>query len=318
MEPIQTWLFHHRKELEYLVCGGAAGAVSRTLIAPIERVKIIYQINSARQMQGYGALFAELVRREGLAALWRGNSAAVLRVVPYMAVQFLTFEKAKERLSASPLAAYGFSQGSPLLHLVSGSTAGATAVLLTYPLDFARAQLAMQTAQSSSLSSSSSSIPSAPPSALISRYKGPLDVLINHPRKYGVASLYSGIAPSLSGIIPYAGIKFSIYEAIKGLLREAFQVDEQHLPVPARMLCAASAGFVAQTSLYPLDIVRRRMQTADALHPPYSSTLQALSEILRTEGVRRGLYRGLSLNLLKVCILYYLFYFIICSYFILI
>ena len=55
---------------------------------------------------------------------------------------------------------------------------------------------------------------------------------------------------------------------------------------------------LAQTFVYPLDVVRRRMQTSGAT-AAYSGTWDALSTIARTEGVRHGLYRGLTLNYLK-------------------
>ena len=53
----------------------------------------------------------------------------------------------------------------------------------------------------------------------------------------------------------------------------------------------------AQTFVYPLDVVRRRMQTSTTVL--YTSTWDALSTIARTEGVANGLYRGLALNYLK-------------------
>ena len=74
------------KKLEwstYIFAGGAAGAIARTAIAPIERVKIIYQID--KTMRGsYTGIPKKIIAEEGFFGLWRGNSAAVLRVVPYM------------------------------------------------------------------------------------------------------------------------------------------------------------------------------------------------------------------------------------------
>ena len=57
------------------------------------------------------------------------------------------------------------------------------------------------------------------------------------------------------------------------------------------------AGVMAQTFIYPLDVMRRRMQTGQAA---YTGLVQGLLHIARTEGVIRGLYRGLSLNYAKV------------------
>lgn len=50
---------------------------------------------------------------------------------------------------------------------------------------------------------------------------------------------------------------------------------------------------------YPMDVLRRRMQTFDGVGSRYSSVTAGLREIVAEEGIRRGLYRGLTLNYLK-------------------
>ena len=74
--------------LEYFVAGGIAGMVSRTCIAPIERVKIIYQVAKKGQMTNYFSVLPDLLKKEGFFSLWKGNSTAVIRVVPYMSITF--------------------------------------------------------------------------------------------------------------------------------------------------------------------------------------------------------------------------------------
>ena len=65
----------------YICAGGAAGAIARTAIAPIERVKIIYQIDKTNR-GSYLGIPRKIVAEEGMLGLWRGNSAAVLRLSP--------------------------------------------------------------------------------------------------------------------------------------------------------------------------------------------------------------------------------------------
>ena len=110
---------------------------------------------------------------------------------------------------------------------------------------------------------------------------------------------YSGISATLLGVAPYAGLKFGSYEALKGLLGRAFGLDEAQLRPWQRVCAGAVAGLAAQTVVYPLDLVRRRMQMHDGRLPRYSSPLDAVLTIWREEGLRLGLYRGLSLNYLK-------------------
>ena len=51
--------------------------------------------------------------------------------------------------------------------------------------------------------------------------------------------------------------------------------------------------------MYPFDVVRRRFQTHPGPEPYADSVLSAFRHIFKTEGAKRGLYRGLSLNYIK-------------------
>ena len=65
---------------EYFVAGGIAGVVSRTAIAPIERVKILYQVSRASVSTSWLQLAPQIWREEGFLSFWKGNTAAVVRV----------------------------------------------------------------------------------------------------------------------------------------------------------------------------------------------------------------------------------------------
>eukprot|EP00041_Stephanoeca_diplocostata_P020886 m.477739 g.477739 ORF g.477739 m.477739 type:complete len:210 (+) comp21688_c1_seq49:385-1014(+) len=111
---------------EVVIAGGVAGVCSRTAIAPIERIKILYQISSGES--GIASLFTTVVKKEGVLRLWRGNSAAVIRVVPYLSTQFLAYEKYKETLIPLFSDTAG-ATGKNAVTLAAGSAAGVTAVL---------------------------------------------------------------------------------------------------------------------------------------------------------------------------------------------
>lgn len=254
---------------EYFCAGGIAGVVSRTAIAPIERVKILYQVSrSSAGSSHWMSLAPRILREEGLAAFWKGNTAAVVRVVPYMSMTFLTYEEYKVTLN---------SLGVPkqVTTLAAGSLAGATATILTYPLDLARATMAMPTNTHASMFEAVGSIA----------------------RERGVGALYSGVTATCMGVAPYAGLKFMSYEALKGVLGTFFGLEEAQLKAWQRVGSGMLAGLIAQTFVYPLDVVRRRLQTSTSVL--YTSTWDALSTIARNEGLANGLYRGLTLNYLK-------------------
>lgn len=68
-----------------------------------------------------------------------------------------------------------------------------------------------------------------------------------------------------------------------------------------KMAFGAAAGFCGQSSSYPLDIVRRRMQTAGVTSSEhiYRSIVKSIVYIYKNEGIVRGFYKGLSMNWIK-------------------
>ncbi|KAF3588142.1 hypothetical protein F2Q69_00026692, partial [Brassica cretica] len=106
--------------------------------------------------------------------------------------------------------------------------------------------------------------------------------------------------PTLTGILPYAGLKFYIYEELKRHVEEHQNSVRMHLP------CGALAGLFGQTLTYPLDDVRRQMQvenllpmTGDGSNKRYKNTFDGLNTIVRTQGWRQ-LFAGLSINYIKI------------------
>lgn len=73
------------------IAGGVAGAVSRTIVSPLERLKILYQVQSAGREEYKLSVWKALVkmgREEGWRGFMRGNGTNCIRIVPYSAVQF--------------------------------------------------------------------------------------------------------------------------------------------------------------------------------------------------------------------------------------
>jgi len=73
------------------VAGGVAGAVSRTIVSPLERLKILLQVQSAGREEYKLSVWKALVkmgREEGWRGFMRGNGTNCIRIIPYSAVQF--------------------------------------------------------------------------------------------------------------------------------------------------------------------------------------------------------------------------------------
>ncbi|KAG9043588.1 hypothetical protein FS837_009377 [Tulasnella sp. UAMH 9824] len=129
----------------YFIAGGIAGAASRTVVSPLERLKIIQQVQPKRSGAGaYNGVYRSLVRmwqEEGFRGFMRGNGANCIRIIPYSAVQFTAYEQLKKFFTKG-----GTRELDTLTRLTSGALAGITSVTTTYPLDLVRARLSIVSA----------------------------------------------------------------------------------------------------------------------------------------------------------------------------
>ncbi|XP_068336482.1 mitochondrial carrier protein CoAc2 [Pyrus communis] len=270
-----------------LIAGGVAGGVAKTVVAPLERIKILFQTRRAEyQSIGLFGSVKKIARTEGPMGFYRGNGASVARIVPYAALHYMTYEQYRRWI----ILTYPDVGRGPGLDLVAGSFAGGTAVLFTYPLDLVRTKLAYQVVGSQKLNAQG---------VLNSQqiYKGILDCFSMTYREAGLRGLYRGVAPSLYGIFPYAGLKFYFYEEMK-----CHVPPEHKKSIVFKLVCGSVAGVLGQTFTYPLDVVRRQMQVQRIMvssSPEMKGTMETLVMIAQKQGWKQ-LFSGLSINYLKV------------------
>ena len=73
-----------------LVAGGLAGMVAKTIVAPLDRIKILFQVTSSEfRLRNLPTVIKTIIEEEGVAMLWKGNVATMVRVFPYAGVQFM-------------------------------------------------------------------------------------------------------------------------------------------------------------------------------------------------------------------------------------
>ncbi|GFY74476.1 mitochondrial coenzyme A transporter SLC25A42 [Trichonephila inaurata madagascariensis] len=129
------------------------------------------------------------------------------------------------------------------------------------------------------------------------QYNSLVQVFVKTWRTEGCATLYRGYAPTLLGVIPYSGTSFFTYETLKRLHSE--RTNDRSVHPTERLIFGAIAGMLGQSASYPLDIVRRRMQTASLTGSEYSTIRSTINKVISEEGLIKGLYKGLSLNWIK-------------------
>jgi hypothetical protein len=86
--------------------GGVAGAVSRTVVSPLERLKILFQIQSVGREEyklSVGKGLMKMWKDEGWRGFMRGNGTNCIRIVPYSAVQFGSYNFYKKVVALPPV-----------------------------------------------------------------------------------------------------------------------------------------------------------------------------------------------------------------------
>ena len=229
-------LLENTRGYEDIVAGSVAGVVTRLVVAPLDVIKIRFQLQDTtggRQLY-HSVLGAGLriAREEGVRALWKGNFAATAMAVPYSAVAFFTNQQIKGLVLESN------RQPAPWFSALSGSVCGVCATFVSYPLDLLRTRFAAQSgstvclrktggpARKFSLSSSilchavsftRACFPSSPP-LMRSRPQG-YQSLAQGVRgvvaERGPAGLFAGVGAAVTGIAPYMGLQFAFYDALR-------------------------------------------------------------------------------------------------------
>lgn len=111
----------------------------------------------------------------------------------------------------------------------------------------------------------------------------------------------------LIGMFPYSAIDMGTFELLKTTFKrykaKYYGIHEEDA-IPGNFvtgIIGATSGAFGATVVYPLNVLRTRLQTqGTVMHPPtYTGIWDVAQKTLRNEGVR-GMYKGLTPNLLKV------------------
>jgi len=268
------------------LAGGISAAVSKTAVAPIERVKLILQVQAAnkqieagKEYKGIIDCFVRIPKEQGFGAFWRGNLANVIRYFPTQALNF-AFKDVYKQIFLG-----GVDQKTQFWryfvgNLGSGGAAGATSLCFVYPLDYARTRLGADVGKG----------------AADRQYNGLVDCIKKTLKSDGAVGLYRGFSVSVQGIIIYRAAYFGCYDTARGSLP-----DPKNSPFIVNFGIAQVVTICSGILSYPFDTVRRRMMMqsgrakADIM---YKNTLDCWVKISKNEGAR-AFFKGALSNVFR-------------------
>ncbi len=273
--------------LENFVLSGCAAVISKTVAAPIERVKLLIQNQAEMIKQGrldrpYDNILectTRTYRSEGLGSFWRGNLANCLRYFPTQALNFAFKDRIKQafKSSSSDPAVTRFAK-----NILSGGVAGSLSLFFVYSLDYARTRLAndMKAAKKGADKGAQR------------EFNGLIDVYAKTLRTDGIAGLYRGFVCSCVGIFIYRGLYFGLYDTLKPMLLGPN--SGLFLSFMLGYAVTVSAGLMS----YPIDTIRRRMMMTSGQAEKYSGSLDCFVKILQKEGFG-SMMKGAGANILR-------------------
>ena len=269
--------------VENFMLSGVAAAVSKTVAAPIERVKLLIQ--NQGEMLKKGTLDApykgivdcskRTMEKEGIGSFWKGNVANCVRYFPTQALNFAFKDKIKQAFNPKKTDSklVMFSK-----NIASGGFAGSLSLAFVYSLDYCRTRLANDLKSAKKGGSR--------------QYNGMIDVYKQTIASDGVAGLYRGFVISCVGIFVYRGFYFGLYDSLRPLV----------LPANPSFLLSFALGYsvtvVAGLMSYPIDTIRRRMMMTSGEAVKYNGSLDCFRKILATEGFG-SMMNGAGANILR-------------------
>lgn len=269
---------------ESFFISGFVAIISKTLSAPLERVKLLVQNQDEMLKRGtidkkYDGLIectTRTYKTEGVVSFWRGNLANCVRYFPTQALTF-SFKNKLNYLDSLVIRKEDSTLKKLSKNIISGGTAGCGSLLFVYSLDYARTRLGNDTVC---------------PKTGQRKYKGLLDVYKQTIKTDGIQGLYRGFGVSCFGIFVYRGFYFGLYDTAKPIM---MGTDNGFLK---SFILGYAVTITAELLSYPGDTIRRRMMMTSGEAVKYDGAIDCFKQILLKEGFN-SLFKGCIANILR-------------------
>jgi len=259
-----------------LIAGGIAGSASVIVGHPFDTIKVRLQTSSASLASTSNVKFLSLFR--GMAAPL--STAAVVNAIIFAA--YGTSSRWWDQYVSPPTGK--LQHDSWQKAFICGSFAGFSQSFIICPMEHLKCRLQI-----------------AGSSAKASEFRGPIDAARTIVRSHGIQGIYRGFGCTLVREIPAFGAYFAVYDAVKDAANRYLDShnssSEKH-----RWLASAFAGGVSGSftwaMIYPVDVIKTRIQTAP-LDQPYRESMLSTGRSLVAKHGWQYLFRGLGITLLR-------------------
>jgi solute carrier family 25 phosphate transporter 23/24/25/41 len=261
--------------LKNSLAGGIAAAISKTLTAPLDRLKTLYQTSFYGFDKHPGILrgLYEIFKHDGFRGYFRGNFVNILKSSPELSLRLASFDLLKsifEKDANLNETKNSNKKGnlSPGVIFIMGAIAGIISSYAVYPLSVVKTRLT---------------------AAPTGTYKGIADCFIKIAKNEGkIKPFFSGITASTTLIISGSGLSLMVMEMMRNSYKNYYQKKE--IPLSSLMIIGALSSGFTNFFCYPMQLVTTKMMM-QGLKGEKASTLTLTIKIYRNQGFY-GFYKG--------------------------
>lgn len=258
--------------------GGTVGGIAQVLVGqPFDTVKVRLQSAPEGTYDGAGDVIKKLIQNEGTKGFYKGTLTPLVGVGACVSVQFSVNEFMKryynEKLNGAQLNLSQF--------FTCGAVAGFANGFLASPIEHIRIRLQTQTGS-------------------VKSFNGPIDCTGKIYQQNGLyRGIFKGLAPTLFRESVGMGMYFATYEAlIKEEVNKHPTIQRSDIPGWKLCLFGGLSGYSLWATIYPVDVIKSKLQTDSLNNPSYRSILDVIKDIKIKNGIK-GFYRGFLPTMLR-------------------
>ncbi|EGG17660.1 mitochondrial substrate carrier family protein [Cavenderia fasciculata] len=233
------------------------------------------EATAAMHYKGFTRGTIQIIKDEGIIALYKGLSPSLLREASYSTIRMGGYDLIKNNFVDQQT-----GNITLLSKIISGAISGSVGACIANPSDLIKVRMQAKSGQH--------------------RYTSISTAFISIVREEGWRGLYKGTVPTTQRAALLTASQLSSYDHIKHTLIDAGYAKEGFL---AHTISSIGAGLVAATFTSPVDLVKTRImnQPVDSrgVGTLYTSTLDCFTKTFKAEGPL-GLYKGFIPNWLRI------------------
>lgn len=250
---------------------GTVGGIAQVLVGqPFDTTKVRLQSDTTGQYKSTLDVVRKLIKNEGLLGFYKGTLTPLIGVGACVSIQFGVNEYMKRNV---------FS-GSTLLsnaqYYQSGVAAGIANSFLASPIEHIRIRLQTQ----------------------LTGKLGPLDIIKKIYGQSGIPGIMKGLVPTAIREGHGMGMYFLTFEYL--VKQDTLRNKIERKDIPGWRLClyGASAGYALWFTVYPIDVVKSRLQTDSLSNPQYKNMRDCIGKMYKANGVG-GFFKGFAPTILR-------------------